>query len=156
MMNPVASVALRSLRIASPALVLLGAVALGGCSFSASSQSIATSSDNIAKSSGTASESSSRSSEQDPATFAGDVEEYTQAYVTAGGASQDFLGGVGDLARQRGISDWEADPGVWQAIGRGLGRSTEDGAAISGYASAWTGGDAVRIDEIERGIGEVR
>jgi hypothetical protein len=153
MMHLPASTAFRSFAVSALAL---GAVALGGCSLSASSQSLATSSNNLANSSGAASESSSRSFERDPATFAGDVEEFTQAYVTARGASRDFLGGVGDLARQRGISDWEADPGVWQAIGRGLGRSAEDGAVLSGYASAWTGGDATRLGEIERGIGEVR
>lgn len=120
------------------------AAAASGCSFSYSSDSI---SDSSKSSSG-----SSDSSTGDKSQFAGDVVEYTQAYVRAGGSSETFLSGIGDLARDRGITDWESESIAWESIGRGLGRADVGGAAIETYADAWSGSDPGYRAAIERGI----
>jgi hypothetical protein len=126
------------------ALVLASAL---GCSFSYSSESISDSSKGSSDSSG------SSSGEKDAAAFRDDVTTYTAAWVAAGGrAVEGFFGGLGELARKRGVSDWEGEPATWEAIGRGLGRSDLSEAERIAYAHAWTGGDAAKTDALDRGL----
>lgn len=122
---------------------LLGAAL--GCSFSNSSESASDSSTSSSDSIG------SSSGEKDAA-FRHDVEQYTAAFVKAGGSDGDgFYSGLGDLARQRGLSDWEAVPGTWESIGRGLGAAAVTDAERHALVQAWAGGDAARRHAIERG-----
>jgi hypothetical protein len=130
------------------ALGLAAAALLAACSFSHSSGSFSDSSES--------SSDSSRSSASDGTQFANDVVEYTEAYVEAGGGSESFLSGVGDLANERGITDWESEPAVWENIGRGLGKSDASQAQIAAYANAWTGGDRTRIAAIQKGVDDER
>ena len=132
---------LRASRLVAAALVL--AVA-SGCSFSYSSESFSDSSKSSSGSSGSAADDKSQ--------FASDVTEYTRAYVRAGGGSESFLSGVGDLARERGITDWESESIAWESIGRGLGRTDVSSAAIEAYKDAWTGGDASYRAAIQKGV----
>lgn len=132
---------LRSRLIASALLL----AAASGCSFSHSSESFSDSSES-------SSDSSSGSSKGDRSAFADDVVEYTEAYVEAGGGEGGFLSGVGDLARERGITDWEADPLAWESIGRGLGRTEASHAEIAAYQASWTGGDRGRMAAIQKGV----
>lgn len=130
------------------ALVLAGPLA---CSFSNSSASSADSSGSSAKSSG------SSSGKQGTALFQQDVEQYTALYVEEGGRDEAaFLTGVGDLARHFGVSDWEAEPLTWEAIGRGLERSARSEAERNAYAQAWTDGDADRVRALGRGSAAAR
>lgn len=122
--------------------LLLGATA---CSFSHSSQS-------LADSSKSSSDSSSGSSGESQAQLAEDLALYTEAFVEAGGRSDHFLGGVGDLATLYGVTDWESDPAAWQAIGRGLARSGLPQRSLAVYAENWTGGDSARLGLIAQGI----
>lgn len=116
-----------------------------GCSFSDSSESASDSSTSSSDSSG------SSSGEKDVA-FQHDVQQYTAAFVKAGGRDGDgFYAGLGDLARQRGLSDWEAVPGTWESIGRGLGAAAVTDAERHAYVQAWAAGDTERRHAIERG-----
>jgi len=131
-------------RIASAIAVLLLGAPLA-CSFSKSSESSSDSSKG-------SSNSSKSSSGESSAMFRQDVEQYTAAYVEGGAADEaSFFSGLGDLARERGISDWEAEPGAWESIGRGLARADLSDAQRSAYASVWAGDDAAKRDALERG-----
>jgi hypothetical protein len=128
-------------RYASCALVA-GAL---GCSFSHSSESSSDSSTSPSK-------SSKSSSGEETTRFHEDVEQYTAAYVHGGGASTDgFLSGLGELARKRGVSDWESEPGTWESIGRGLGEAGVSDAQRTAYATAWADGDTERRRALDRG-----
>lgn len=128
--------------IAATLLALPGPLA---CSFSNSSGSSADSSGSSARSSGS-------SSGEETARFQQDVAQYTVLYVEAGGRDEaSFRTGIGDLARERGISDWEAEAATWEAIGRGLGRAPISEAERNAYAQAWTDGDAERVRALGRG-----
>lgn len=120
------------------------------CSFSNSSASSADSSGSSARSSGS-------SSGKESARFQQDVEQYTALYVEEGGRDESaFLAGIGDLARERGVSDWEAEAATWEAIGRALGRSPLTEAERHAYAQAWTDGDADRVRALGRGTATAR
>ena len=86
--------------------VLLLAV---GCSFSYSSNS-----------SSESSASSSGSSESSETQYRNDVRDFTAAYVKSGGRLDDFKRRLADLAKERGITDWEQNLLTYEAIGRGL------------------------------------
>lgn len=119
------------------------------CSFSYSSESSSDSSKS--------SKSSSGSSVDDEKAFRNDVSQYTEAFVAAGGEHQDtFFSGLSNLARKRGVSDWESDPSTWEAIGWGLGRSNVNEAQRTAYESAWAGGDAERERAMARGFANAR
>ena len=148
--RPRAPRALFAIAIASLALAGFG------CSFSDSSRSISDSVNHSSDSSGKSSDSSSSSSKDQKSSFADDVVEYTQAYVKAGGGAESFLDGVGDLARKRGVSDWEADDATWVSIGRGLGMTKVTDAQLVAYEKAWTSGDPERVAAIKRGVDKVR
>jgi len=124
-------------------LACAGALA---CSFSYSSESFSDSS-----------KSSSGSSGGDDSKFRNDVAQYTEAFVEAGGKQDEsFFSGLGDLARKRGISDWESEPSTWEAIGRGLGRTGVSEAQRTAYGAAWAGGDEEKQSAMARGFAAAR
>ena len=138
---------------------LLGAAT--ACSFSKSSESSSDSS----KGSSNSSSSSSGNEEQ---SLQADVERYTAAFAqawhgeshatapAAPHAEPGFLAGLGDLSRRHGISDWESDPGLWEAVGRGLAQSGIDAAERRATVQALAGGDSERERAIERGCEPAR
>jgi hypothetical protein len=94
-------------------LLLLAVVLLPlGCSISASSKS---SSDSSASSSGS-------SSPGDTAYF-DDVRSATEAYAKSGGPFDAYQKQLGDLAKERGVTNWEENLGTYAAIGEGLGEA---------------------------------
>jgi hypothetical protein len=139
---------------ASRAFAVALAIACAGslaCSFSYSSEGSSDSSNSSSDSSG------SSSGDSKSARFQKDVEQYTEAFVQAGGQrDESFFTGLGDLARKRGVSDWEAEPGTWEAIGRGLGRTRVTEAQRTAWETAWAGGDQARQDAIARGFAATR
>ena len=140
------------------ALGLLAATALA-CSFSHSSESSSDSSNNSSESSSSPSRSSEQNNNNKDATqtsFDRDVEQYTVAFLQAGGRDVEaFLVGIGDLARQYGVSDWESELSTWEAIGRGLARSHASPAQRSAYQLAWTGGDSARETAMAKGFSSI-
>ena len=130
------------------------AVACAGslaCSFSYSSEGSSDSSKSSSDSSG------SSSGGKESALFQKDVEQYTEAFVEAGGQREEsFFAGLGDLARKRGVSDWESEPSTWEAIGRGLGRTNVKEAQRAAWEAAWADGDQARENAIARGFATAR
>ena len=87
---------------------------------------------------------SSSSPESNESNYQKDVESYTQAFVVSGGSDTAFMSGIGDLAKKRGITNWEADEHTWIGIGRGLGRTKIDKTQLGVYQTNWSGGDRRR------------
>lgn len=147
----------RSASLLASAVALFCVIALG-CSISYSSESASDSSENSSESSVHSSDSSRSSSpesekKEESARFEDDVEQYTVAFLGAGGTDGgSFLSGLGDLARRHGISDWEQDAATWEAIGRGLARSEADQAERVAVLAAWTGGDAAKQSAAQKGL----
>jgi hypothetical protein len=131
------------------ALLLATGLACAGtlaCSFSYSSESFSDSS-----------KSSSGSSGGDDSKFRNDVARYTEAFVEAGGDQDgNFFSGLGDLARKRGVSDWESESSTWEEIGRGLGRTEVSEAQRTAYETAWAGGDDEKQSAMARGFAAAR
>src|SRR4030095_1416718 len=100
--------------------LLLGALLVAalllplGCSFSASSKS---SSDSSASSSGSSSPDSRETQ------YRNDVRDYTASYVKSGGRMEDFKKRLGELARERDITNWEENTATYEGIGRGVGKA---------------------------------
>ena len=138
------------LALASLALVL-GA----GCSFSYSSKSI---SDSISGSSESISDSSTSSSPADDkpaaepeALYREDVRNLTAAYVRQGGDAASFQRGLGAIARQHGVSDWEASPATWTGVGEGLRGAAASPQQRDALARELAGDDPVKQQAIARG-----
>jgi hypothetical protein len=131
------------------ALAIACAVSFG-CSFSHSSKGSSDSSKSSSDSSG------SSSGGKETALFQKDVEQYTEAFVEAGGRRENFFTGLGDLARKRGVSDWEAEPGTWESIGRGLGRTQVNDAQRTAFETAWADGDPARQSALAQGFATTR
>ncbi len=130
------------------AALLIGAL---GCSFSYSSKSSSDSSESSSNSSASSSDSSSPDSAASRR-YREDIADYTEAYVISGGSQDDsFLRGVGDIADERGISDWEANPDTWEAIGVGLKRVETNQVKLEVYKSNWSGGDPGKMAGIQKG-----
>jgi len=112
------------------AWVLAAALPLSGCTaISAilevpsdlvvgSSKSIGTSFDAISTSSHSSGPSGASSNQQ---AFERDVRVFTADFARApGGSREDFLRGLGRIAEDHGVSDWESEPITPRAIGEGL------------------------------------
>lgn len=136
------------------ASALAGTAALAAlslaCSFSESSESFSNSSESSSNSSSSSSPGSSGSQ------YRSDVASYTQAYVVSGGAEGVFLNGVGDLARKRGITDWEADSNTWSGIGAGLGRTKIDSVQLAVYEQNWAANDPEKARLIRKAFHDAR
>lgn len=133
------------------ALAALAALALAlgaGCSFSTSSKSI---SDSISGSSESISDSSTSSSPADEkpaaepaALYREDVRNLTAAWVRRGGDVAGFQRSIGAIARQHGVSDWEAAPATWSAVGEGLRSARATAQQRDALAHDLAGDDPVK------------
>ena len=144
-------------RTASRAAIgLFGATVLA-CSFSQSSESSSDSSNNSSESSShSSSPGGGGNKDATQTSFDRDVEQYTVAFLQAGGTDDDsFLAGIGDLARTHGVSDWESELSTWEAIGRGLAHSHASAAQRTAYQMAWTGGDSARESAMAKGFSSI-
>jgi hypothetical protein len=127
----------------SGTLLLIAVVLLAaGCSLSESSKS---SSD----SSGSSSRSSSPESKETQ--YRNDVRDFTAAYVKSGGRIEDFKRRLGDLAKERGITDWETNLVTYEGIGRGLGKAKVSQVELDTYTANLAGGDPARAKAIKDG-----
>jgi hypothetical protein len=150
-------------------LGLAAALALGtGCSISNSSESISDSisspSESISHSSKSSSDSSgggdddapAPESSEETASYERDVSELTQAYLSSGGDLDAFRSAVADLATNRGITDWEADPATTRAIGRGAGEAGLDEHAFTAFGSELVGEAPTVRAALRRGYEQAR
>ncbi|MCW5889892.1 MAG: putative lipoprotein [bacterium] len=129
-------------------VALLALVAATGCSISASSVSI---SESIGTSSESISGSSASSSRSDTDRYREDVAEYTKAYVQSGGQYDAFQRTLADLARKRGISDWESSKATWVGVGQGLARAKVSEVALDTWKTNLAGDDDAKRRAIESG-----
>jgi hypothetical protein len=136
-------------------VALVALVALGplGCSISTSlsdsSESGSDSSGSLSDSSGSSSGSSSPESKE--AAYRDDVRDYTAAYVKSGGRIADFDKKLGQLARSRGITNWEENMATYEGIGRGLGKAGVSGVDLDTYVQNLAGGDPKKVAAIRKG-----
>ncbi len=117
-----------------------------GCSFSASSRS---SSESSSDSSASSSASSSPSVREDQ--YRKDVRDYTASYVKSGGRVEDFKKRLGELAKDRDITNWEENMATYEGIGRGLGRAKANPVEIQAYSTNLAGADPKKAEAIQKG-----
>lgn len=116
-----------------------------GCSLSKSSGSISNSISSPFASSSKSSQSSSQKYQED-------VRDYTASYVKGGNSTADGLrNGLAAVAREHGITNWEADSDTYVGVGLGLAKGGLKGASYSGYRDAIAGGSASNAQAIDRG-----
>lgn len=125
----------RSARLVFGGLMISLLLATGGCSVSQSFGSASDSSGSFSDSSGSSSDSSTSSSGDDSA-YRGDVSAYTVAHVEAGGSPESLRSGLSEVALSRGISDWEALPGTFAAVGAGLAEAGVSPDGLSAFQLA--------------------
>ena len=133
------------------ALLSLGPL---GCSISTSPSDSSESSSDSSRSFSDSSASSSGSSspESKEAAYRDDVRDYTAAYVKSGGRIADFDKKLGELARSRGITNWEENMATYEGIGRGLGKAGVDGVELDTYVRNLAGGDPDRVAAMRKGF----
>lgn len=95
--------------------------------------------------------SSSSSPESNASKYRNDVTTYTAGYVVSNGSAGAFLNGIGDLARKRGITNWESNRNTWRGIGQGLGRARVEMVQLSVYEKSWAGDDPDKVKLIRKG-----
>jgi hypothetical protein len=112
-------------------LTLVLAVALAllatGCIFKSSTLQASSES----SSGSSASSSSSSRSSSGPSAYTRDVKTYTTEWVLSGGDVEAFRRGLGEIAKRRGITDWENDQQTYDGIGRGLKKSGVSGTRLN-------------------------
>lgn len=130
-------------------ILMCATATLYGCSISDSSESI---SDSISSPSESISDSSKSSSGGDSDTaYRDDVSDHTRTVVAAGGSADDVTSELGPVARQHGITDWEARDATWVGMGRGLALAGVESADLAAYEES-LGGDTHRHALLRRGF----
>jgi len=79
------------------------------------------------------------------------VRDFTAAYVKSGGQIEDFKRRLGDLAKERGITDWETNLITYEGIGRGLGKAKVSQIELETYTSNLAGMDPAKAKAIKDG-----
>jgi len=123
-------------RLALLALVPFAA----GCSASLSASS--ESSSQIVSSPFESSSSSLRSSET---RYRDGVRDLTVSYARSGGTVDALGAQIADLARERGITDWQASNLTWEGIGEGLARGGVKGADFEAHLTRLTNSDPPKM-----------
>lgn len=137
-----------SVKIVAPLCFLL---ALNACSFSYSSES---SSDSSGSVSDLASSPSSISSSKNTKKYESDVVDYTYAYLKSSSTPTDYASfqkGLGDIAKERGITDWESDPHTYQGIGKALKKANITGVGYETFKKNFANGNADKMESIQDG-----
>ena len=129
-------------QLSGVSLLIAALLLSAGCSLSASSKSSSESS---------ASSSASSSPESKETQYRNDVRDFTAAYVKSGGRIEDFKRRLGDLAKERGITDWETNLVTYEGIGRGLGRAKVSQIELETYTSNLAGMDPAKAKAIKDG-----
>ena len=109
-----------------------------GCSFSASSNSLSdsfASSSKSSKSSSDSSAGSSASSSPGDSAYYDNVRSTTEAYAKSGGPFDAYQKKLGDLAKERGVTNWEENLGTYAAIGEGLGQAKASQGLVDTFKS---------------------
>ena len=121
-------------------------VAPVGCSIS---DSLSDSSDSSSDSSTSSSDSSTPGNKQ--RAYRDDVRDYTAAYVKSGGRITEFNQKIGDLAKGRGIANWEDEPATYDGIGRGLGKARVSQVELDTYVHNLANGSSDKAQAMRQG-----
>jgi hypothetical protein len=84
--------------------------------------------------------------------YRNDVRDFTASYVKSGGRIEDFKRRLGDLAKERGITDWEENMATYEGIGRGLGKAKVSQVELDTYTANLSGGDPKKAKAIKDGF----
>jgi hypothetical protein len=134
--------------------LLASLVLLAGCSISASSWSLSKSVRSSSRSSDSSSSSSPGAAEE---AYREDVSDYTRAYVkSTGGDLSSFRAGLGRLAGEHGITNWEENSSTYTAIGEGLAKGGVTSSGLLAYKQNLSGGDPAKADLIQKGYDSAR
>ena len=115
-----------SLRRFAPVLALVGLFALSGCqvlwaSITSPSDWVSGTGTSISGSfRGLSASSGSGGGKSSDTAYRRDVRAYAAEFTQAGGSSDEFLRGIGQVAEGHGVTHWEANPDTPIAIGEGL------------------------------------
>jgi hypothetical protein len=123
---------------------------LAGCSISVSSWSLSKSVRSSSHSSDSSSSSSPGAAEE---AYREDVSDYTSAYVRSAtpGDLRGFRGDLSRIAQEHGITNWEANPSTYTAIGDGLAHAHVSDAGLMAYKQNLSGGDPEKAALIQKG-----
>ncbi|MGH8551624.1 MAG: putative lipoprotein [Methylococcales bacterium] len=124
-------------------------LALHGCSFSTSSGASSESSSTLVSSPFTSSSASFAGSEKE---YQDEVSGYTNAYVRS--STADYAGyrkGLAEIAEKHGITNWEAQPITYNAIGRGLKKAGLKGVEYETFKENLGAGELTKMQDIEKG-----
>ena len=141
------------MRIVLSVFLALALVALNGCSFSDSSKSI---SDSISSPSKSSSDSSSGDDEEpeepaDMARYQSDISQLAVTYAKTGGDIGAFRTSVSSIAKDYGVTNWEADQMTNEAIGRGAGTAGMQDEAFTSFSKNLYGEDLDKLNELRTG-----
>lgn len=99
------------------------------------------------------SSASSRSLESKESKFRRDVQDYTATYAKSDGDLATFQQGIAGLAAQRGVTNWQADPKTYVAIGKGLRQAKASRGTLEAYVMNIAAGDQTKANAIREGYG---
>ena len=148
------------MRIILSMLLMLALAATTGCSFSKSSGSI---SDSISSPSKSSSESSSGDDDDEApepeapaetASYEADVSQLAVTYAKSGGDIGAFRSSVSQLAKARGLTNWETDPVTNEAIGRGVGTAGMQEEPFTDFSKDLYGDDLNKLNDLRKGYQE--
>jgi hypothetical protein len=123
--------------------------ALNGCSLSTSSGASSESSSTLVSSPFTSSSASFAGKEKE---YQQEVTGYTSAYVSS--STADYAGfrkGLAEIAGKYGITNWEAQPITYNAIGRGLKKAGLKGIEYETFKKNLAAGELTKMQDIEKG-----
>jgi hypothetical protein len=123
-------------------LVAIDNLLLAGCSLLESSSDIVSS----------PFESSSASFAGKEEKYQDEVASYTYAYVSS--STADYAGyrkGLAEIAGKYGITNWEAQPITYNAIGRGLKRAKLEGIEYETFKKNLSAGEMTKMEDIDAG-----
>lgn len=135
-------------------LVIFGCLLSTSCSLSRSSSSpFRWSSNSIESSSKSSSggEEETKAAEGDQSKYQQDVTETTAAAMKKGAGPMQIMREVGDVANEHGVTDWENEPGTFEAIGRGLKQGDASLAEFESLSEQLAAGSDLRKRLLEKG-----
>jgi hypothetical protein len=80
-----------------------------------------------------------------------DVRAFAAHFAATGGSSQEFLRGIGSVAAEHGVSDWESSPDTHRAIGAGLRDAGIEPAQLDALTARASQADPVVLALVREG-----
>jgi hypothetical protein len=85
-----------------------------------------------------------------------DVRAFAAHFARTGGTSQDFLRGIGSVAAEHGITDWESQPDTHRAIGEGLRDAGIEPAQLDALTARASDADPMVLALVREGYATAR